>query len=606
MGFSGVAFGLPFAMNSVEGTEASLFVAAAASRSSWRRAVVAVGAAALTLLPVGGLIWVLFHFVGATYLDYAIAAIVFVLGARELREGLSERSEGAPEGDAGASEPAIGLAPASAASVCEFQRSHGIDPTGVIDERTRAAVRAARVEAGAPSVDAYLLGTDVADAAAVADFQRRHGLRATGDVDASTRGALRVAQQQGFVDPLDPACVRRFQSDHGLAPTGDVDETTAIAIATVRGEGGTAVDDEPRQVRIDAASALRRLDVTDAASVERLQRALGLRPDGSVGTETRGAILALRARMHPDPADPASIKAAQTEIDVPVTGTIDAPTRAAAGRTLESALRPPTSGLLPDPADAEAVRALQGRYQLDRSGAVDERTRQAARHARDFECDIDPADDATIRRFQRDHGLAPDGVIGERTQAAVAVVRAERVASEPRDRRHRYGPFDQPGIPVLPLDLADPATVRTFQSAHHLPPDGVIDEKTRTALTVAMRERVDGGPLQGSHDPAPSQGGPIGWLRDTLGDAWPAYVGVILETSEALLYTFAVASSSFSLVPAVIGAGAGFVWPWATLPLVRRVTERLPEWKQEATIGAILVAVAATFGVLHAIGVFKG
>jgi hypothetical protein len=44
MPFNGAAFGLPFTMNTVEGTKASLFVSAAASRAGWCRALSALGA----------------------------------------------------------------------------------------------------------------------------------------------------------------------------------------------------------------------------------------------------------------------------------------------------------------------------------------------------------------------------------------------------------------------------------------------------------------------------------------------------------------------------------------------------------------------------------
>ncbi|MGH9088927.1 MAG: peptidoglycan-binding domain-containing protein, partial [Acidimicrobiales bacterium] len=150
----------------MEGTEASLFVSAAASRSSWRRALVAVGAAAVTLVPVGLIIWVLFRYIGATYLDYAIAAVVLALGAREIREGLSERPAGAGAEDVG-QEEAMGLAPASAASIRRFQQEHDLEPTGVVDEACRVAIRAARAEAGTAPPDPYVIGVDVADPDAV-------------------------------------------------------------------------------------------------------------------------------------------------------------------------------------------------------------------------------------------------------------------------------------------------------------------------------------------------------------------------------------------------------------------------------------------------------
>ena len=67
-------------------------VAASAARGSWKRAVIAALAAAVTLVPIGFGLYFLFRFVGGSYLDYIIAGIIFMLGINEVREGLSERS----------------------------------------------------------------------------------------------------------------------------------------------------------------------------------------------------------------------------------------------------------------------------------------------------------------------------------------------------------------------------------------------------------------------------------------------------------------------------------------------------------------------------------
>lgn len=598
MAFSGVAFGLPFAMNSAEGTEASMFVAAAASRSTWRRAMQALLAGLVTLVPVAALIWVIFHFVGANDLDYAIAAVVFLLGCNELREGLGERPARRGQGDRGVTGP-TGLAPASRASITAFQRDHGLEPTGVIDQRTRAALRAARAEQGVDRLDPALVGADVADEESVRAVQRRHGLRETGVVDDATRGALRVAQQQGMLDALDPEGVRRFQRRHGLPATGDVDDATVVAVATARGEGATTIAPDER---IDPATALAAFDAGDADSVRRFQRTLGLQPDGTVGPETRGALLAMRARLHPDPGDADAIRRFQSDSGLGVTGCIDAGTRQAAAATLDRALHPRSEGLAPDPADVGGVEAFQRFFDLRADGVIDEQTRQAIRYARDWFCDVDPTSERSIGAFQARHGLEPDGVIGARTQAALASARGERYAPDGKERKRRYGPLaasDGAG-PLLVVDLADAGDIARFQRAHHLPDDGVVDLRTREALAVARLQRVHGDGRVGDHAQARS-GGPVSSLRSTLGDAWPAYVGVILETSEALLYSFAIVNSKFAFVPAVLGAAFGFLWPWMTLPLVRRLTDAVAEWKQELTIGLVLVGVSTTFGLLHAI-----
>jgi hypothetical protein len=101
---------------------------------------------------------------------------------------------------------------------------------------------------------------------------------------------------------------------------------------------------------------------------------------------------------------------------------------------------------------------------------------------------------------------------------------------------------------------------------------GLVGPRTRKALAVALRERTDGVPLLGTHQRPSGPTGPLGMVRRATGAAWPAYVGVILETSEALLYSFAVASSKFAILPAIVGAGVGFAWPWSVLPLIRKLT----------------------------------
>lgn len=66
-------------------------------------------AAAITLVPFGVLLWLAFHFVGAKYLDYPIAEVVFVLGPRALKEGRTKHPAGTTRGNPGRVEK-LGLA----------------------------------------------------------------------------------------------------------------------------------------------------------------------------------------------------------------------------------------------------------------------------------------------------------------------------------------------------------------------------------------------------------------------------------------------------------------------------------------------------------------
>ncbi|MDA8295720.1 MAG: peptidoglycan-binding protein [Actinomycetota bacterium] len=606
MPFSGVAFGLPFAMNSVEGFEASMFVAAAASRSTWRRAATAVVAAAVTLVPFGVLLWLAFHYFGAQYLDYAIAVLVFVLGARELREGLSERPSGHAAGERGRVER-IGFSATSAASISRFQAAHGLEPTAVVDAPTRVALLAARRAAGYEQVDPFLFGVDAADASAVAEFQRRHGLDATGDVDAMTRGAMRVAQQQGLIDVLCADAVRRFQRSHGLDDTGDVDHATSVALATVRSEGATTPRGR-KKARIDPIDAWHGLDAANAASIKALQRSLGLDADGAIGPETRGALIAMRARLVVDPADPSAVLQLQARHDLPATGVIDTTTREVLSEETSKmfALSGGARNGEPDVCDEDAVRYFQRRYGLEADGVVDDKTQAALRYERDWFAGLDPTNGDSVRHFQADVRLPVDGVVGPLTQAAVRTIRAQRAPHSGRARKKRYGPVSTKGPigPRIDLDIADTDSIRAFQARHDLPVTGEIGPDTQEALALVRRAGIFGESRLGAHRLPAHNHTPIGRLRALLGDAWPAYVGVILETSEALLYSFAVGSSSFALLPALVGAGIGFAWPWSVIPLLRKLTASVAEWKQEAVIGAVLVSVAASFGLLHMVGVF--
>ncbi len=91
--WSWLGFGLPLGLNAVEGSEAALLAAASAARGGWRRALLATLCASLALIPFAIGLYFLFRHVNGAYLDYGIAALIFLLGANEVREGLSERGE---------------------------------------------------------------------------------------------------------------------------------------------------------------------------------------------------------------------------------------------------------------------------------------------------------------------------------------------------------------------------------------------------------------------------------------------------------------------------------------------------------------------------------
>lgn len=392
-------------------------------------------------------------------------ATTFALAQAASMGWLGPRPQPTALGDPGPSGP-LGVAPADARSIAGYQRDRGLEPSGVLDAATQAAMRAERAERGADTPDPLVVGVNVTDPEAVGEFQRRNRLPVTREVDAATRGALRVAQHPGLVHPADPDAVRRFQHQHGLPPTGTVDDATRVVMRAVRTEAARSDDgagDGDKPARVDPVDAYLGLDPTDEASVSRLQHSLHLAEDGTIGPETRGALRALAARL----AD----------------GAEDArePSWVVGAGTAE-----------PDPADADAVRDLQRRYGLSPDAVIGPRTRRALRWEHEHLLGVDPSSPASVRAFQARHGLVADGVVGPRTQAAMRAVRdARQDPGSGPDPEERYGEArgHAAGFGVG-LDPADPESVRAFQRSHGLEADGVIGPRTQVALRGLRREHA--------------------------------------------------------------------------------------------------------------------
>ena len=394
---------------------------------------------------------------------YAVyLATTFVLAEVASLGWLGPRPQPSALGDPGPVGP-LGVAPADARSVASYQRDRALEPTGVLDAATQAAMRAEREELDADAPDPLVVGAEVTDTEAVREFQRRNRLAATGEVDAPARGALRVAQHPGLVHPADPVAVRAFQQRHGLPPTGVVDDATRVTLRAVRADAdaGSSDGEEPRPR--DPVEAYLRLDPTDETSVAHFQRTLHLADDGVIGPDTRGALRALSSRV----AD-----------------------------GVEDGRRPTwlvgMGSSEPDPADAAAVRALQRRYGLDPDAMIGPRTRQALRWEHEHLLGLDPSSPASVRTFQERHHLVADGVIGPRTQAAMRAVREARQQTwSDVDPSHRYGDAREHAAGFgVGLDPADPESVRAFQRSHGLEPDGVIGPRTQVALRGLRHEHA--------------------------------------------------------------------------------------------------------------------
>ena len=119
---------------------------------------------------------------------------------------------------------------------------------------------------------------------------------------------------------------------------------------------------------------------------------------------------------------------------------------------------------------------------------------------------------------------------------------------------------------------------------------------------ISERFKKKGGSSSEAKDDAKqNSAGDPGWKA-----VWPAYFGVILESSEAMLYTFAVSHGTASWQAATAGAAIGFILPWVGLSRLRKTVDRMPKWKVETTIGIVLMSAAAIFGILHVIGIING
>ncbi len=353
----------------------------------------------------------------------------------------------------------VGVDAADADAIAALQRRLDLPVSGEIDAVTRGAVRLLQ----------HPGFVDVVDEAAVRRFQRDHGLEATGALDDATRVSLAAVladgdgpQRRGVqrgdgpdpvaayraLDPADKRSVCRFQQSVGIAESGDVDDETRGAMRALR--------------------AWLAVDPTDADVVRSVQRRHGLVEDGIVGARTRAAIERERDRAsgarispptsEPDPADADAVASFQRRRGLVDDGVIGPRTRAAIRWEREHHLSV-------DAADAGSIRAFQRTHGLTPDGVLGERTRaalQAARREREPSSDegqreqrygtaghpndgrvVDPADEDAVRRFQRGHGLAGDGAIGPHTQAAMRAVRAERNGAADREWEGR-----QPVRPV--------------------------------------------------------------------------------------------------------------------------------------------------------------
>ena len=208
----------------------------------------------------------------------------------------------------------------------------------------------------------------------------------------------------------------------------------------------------------DTGPALLGVAPASAASVQRYQRLRGLAPTGNVDASTQAAMRAERAERAGDGVNPGVVGV--------------------------------------DAADPEQVQQVQRRFGLAVTGTVDAATRGALR-VMQHPAVLDPLDESAVRRFQQDHDVTVTGRVDDETRAAARAVSAELSRSGSDDDEGRPDPLQA----YEGLDAADAGSVRRFQAAFHLEPDGVIGQETRGALRAA---RALLGPAAGA---SPRSGG---------------------------------------------------------------------------------------------------
>lgn len=438
---------------------------------------------------------------GSVFIGYLVGAGLMIIGGiTELLLGVAAEQRSlediamplsAADADQGASDggshtAAGGLDPADRDSIVSFQEGHGIAADGRIGPETRGALHAASASEGTEGDGGEgLTVVDPEDERAVREFQRRHGLVVDGVIGAQSRGAIAFVRRVLPVDPTDPRSVARFQDRHGLRPDGMIGPQTRATLraAALRLEQDETGDDDDRQV-----GDLRfGFDPADGDDIRAFQRAAGLEPDGEVGPETRGALLAARAvRARTggiDVTDTNAVRAFQRRYGLVVDGIVGPWTQAAL-REVRGRVEavPSTDTSIVDPADIDAVRALQEAVGLEPTGTIDEETRHALAYERDHNLGVDPTDPDSIRAYQARRDLRPDGIIGPETRGAMQADRAEQEPSDDDEREAAYGRFARSDGEAEGIDPVDVEAVRALQEQVGIAADGVIGPETQAAL----------------------------------------------------------------------------------------------------------------------------
>lgn len=188
------------------------------------------------------------------------------------------------------------LGPNTRAAIAAFQAREGLPQTGLLDERTGAALTGADRTEGPPASDARLQrGAQGPSVRALQDDLVRLGL-----IDRAL-----VDRGYGTFGPATDAAVRDFQRALGLAPSGVVDGATTRAMDAVIGGVGVARNPNADVVRAVQGALVERGHLSTAdlaaergafgpateAALQAFQAEAGIGRTGVLGVQTFDALL---------------------------------------------------------------------------------------------------------------------------------------------------------------------------------------------------------------------------------------------------------------------------------------------------------------------------
>lgn len=281
---------------------------------------------------------------------------------------------------------------------------------------------------------------------AASAFDAKHPRQAKGRVGGGqfkTKGYQQTLQQQGMykgkidgvAGPQTEAAIRQFQAKYGLPQTGKLDERTRLTLespppkseAQVRkereqtvnppkasasssrsGTSSTAKTGTGGSSSTSTPSSGSKLDVHNEHDVKQFQRQHGLKVDGMVGPETKGAMEALGVNQ-PNRSQASSRSRSSSS----------------GSRSNRSSSRS-SSGLVRQGAGMNLKRGDKGVRQLQT--ALQDLGYDLGGAGTDGK--FGPVTAKAVKAFQREHGLAPDGVIGRHTRRLL-----DMLASKSRSAR---------------------------------------------------------------------------------------------------------------------------------------------------------------------------